>query len=152
VPDLILSTIASYLVPLIWVYGAYVIVHGHLSPGGGFAGGTIIASGFVLAALTWGFDRIRAGFDENVLGTADTAGVLAYVSIGLAALIRGGWFLSNLGAGYPPGIPGRLFSSGAVWLLGAAIGVKVTTTLYGLFARLAESQPAREGQPRGEPR
>lgn len=148
-PDLILSTIASYLVPLIWVYGAYVIVHGHLSPGGGFAGGTIIAGGLILAALAWGAERTDDALGEDLLGTADASGILAYVAIGLAGVVRGMPFLTNLQAGHLPGHAGRLFSAGAIWLLGAAIGVKVATTLYGLFARLARGEPATAGE--GDP-
>lgn len=144
--DLILSTIAGYLLPLITVYGAYVITHGHLSPGGGFAGGTIISAGLILAALAWGFQRASKVFDENTLGNLDTLGSSGYVITGVAAIAGGGLFLTNLKAGFPPGTPGALFSSGAVWLLGALIGIKVSTTIFGLVARVwhdaeAEEQP-----------
>ncbi len=134
--DLILSTIAGYLLPLITVYGAYVITHGHLSPGGGFAGGTIIAAGLILAALSWGFHHAEKVFNENSLGNLDTLGSSGYVLIGLVAVFRGSLFLTNLGAGFPSGTPGKLFSSGAVWLLGAAVGIKVAATVFGLVARI----------------
>jgi multicomponent Na+:H+ antiporter subunit B len=136
VRDLILSTIAGYLLPLITVYGGYVITHGHLSPGGGFAGGTIIAAGLILAALAWGFKHAGRVFDEHSLGNLDLLGTSGYVLIGLVAVLRGRPFLTNLQAGFPSGTPGHMFSSGAVWLLGAAIGIKVSTTIFGLFFRI----------------
>jgi len=141
VHDLILSTIAGYLLPLITVYGAYVIAHGHLSPGGGFAGGTIVAAGLILAALSWGFHHAEKVFDENSLGNLDTLGGAGYVLIGLVAIFRGSAFLTNLGAGFPAGTPGKMFSAGAVWLLGAAVGIKVSTTVFGLVARIWSEGP-----------
>lgn len=145
--DLILSTVAGYLLPLITVYGAYVITHGHLSPGGGFAGGTIIAGGLILSALAWGFRHAGRVFDERSLGNLDTLGSSGYVIVGLGAIAGGGLFLGNLGAGFPAGTPGALFSSGAVWLLGASIGIKVSTTIFGLVARIWTDDEAAADEP-----
>jgi multicomponent Na+:H+ antiporter subunit B len=145
--DLILSIVAGYLLPLITVYGAYVITHGHLSPGGGFAGGTIISAGLILAAMAWGFHHAAKVFSENTLGNLDTLGSSGYVLTGIAATAGGGLFLTNLDAGFAPGTPGALFSAGAIWILGALIGIKVSTTVFGLVARVWHDEAGAEDQP-----
>ena len=52
--DIIIKTIAKGIVPFIWVFGAYVIIHGHLTPGGSFSGGVIVAAGAVLLMIAYG--------------------------------------------------------------------------------------------------
>ena len=55
-PDLIIREITALLLPFIQMYGIYVIMHGHLSPGGGFAGGMIVGVSLVLYILVFGLD------------------------------------------------------------------------------------------------
>lgn len=55
--DLILQKVAGFLVPLIMIFGIYVILNGHLSPGGGFSGGAIIGAGLILYLNAFGFAK-----------------------------------------------------------------------------------------------
>jgi len=57
--DLIVRTIARFVIPYIYLYGIYVVIHGSISPGGGFAGGAIIASASVLHTLVFGLKRAQ---------------------------------------------------------------------------------------------
>lgn len=134
--DLVLESVARNLIPFVLVYGAYVTTHGHLSPGGGFAGGTIAAAGLVLAVLVWGAGATGIQDGEEGLRFAEAWAMLSYVAIGAAAWLVGRPFLSNLGAGWPAGPAGSLLSSGAIWLLGAAICVKVAATITGVYAKI----------------
>ncbi|HHV57747.1 MAG TPA: sodium:proton antiporter [Firmicutes bacterium] len=136
--DLVLKTVARLLIPFIQLYGLYVILHGHLSPGGGFAGGVIVAAGFVLYALAFGRSALAAVFPERLSTWLESGGILWYVGLGLVGVFAGGAFLANARAGFPLGPAGRLFSSGLVFLLNLGIGIKVAATIATLFRHLEE--------------
>lgn len=53
-PNIILQVISKYVVPIIFVFGIYVVLNGHISPGGGFSGGAIIGAGLILYAVSFG--------------------------------------------------------------------------------------------------
>jgi len=138
--DLILNVVARNLIPFIIVYGAYVTTNGHLSPGGGFAGGTIIAAALILAVLTWGLENTGLCDREEMLCGAEAASLLGYAGVGAVALFVGRPYLSNLSAGVPGGTPGALLSAGLIWVLGGIIGIKVAATLTGVYNRLSEAE------------
>lgn len=135
--DLVLQTVAKIIVPFIQLYGIYIILHGHLSPGGGFAGGTIVASSFILYALANG---VEAGFKRVPRLAAkwmESMGGLLFIILGLTGLIRGGAFLLNI---ENLGRPGELLSAGLIPLLTVAIGLKVCSTIITLFYHLLEEK------------
>lgn len=136
--DLVLKVVARILIPFIQLYGFYVILHGHLSPGGGFAGGVIVAAGFVLYALAFGRAALKRAFPERLSACLESGGVFWYVGLGLMGLLAGKAFLTNASAGFPIGQAGRLFSSGLVFLLNLGIGFKVAATITTLFRHLEE--------------
>lgn len=114
---------AEIILPLIFLFGAYVIMNGHLSAGGGFQGGAVVASGVVLLMLAVPASRLHHGF---LSVTESLAGVL-YVSIGILGLVFAGGFLdSHI---LPPGDFGTLFSAGAIPLISTLLGIKVGAEL-----------------------
>jgi len=127
--SLIVFTGCRFLFPLIILFGTYIFVHGHLTPGGGFQGGAIIAAGFLLIYLGC---RSRLG----VLGPSlvESFAGLFFVLIGLVGLAVGGSFLFNF---LPAGTPYLLFSAGVIPLIYTAIGLKVGAELGGIIADLA---------------
>jgi multicomponent Na+:H+ antiporter subunit B len=127
----VLYTGCLVLFPLILVYGSYVVVHGHLSPGGGFQGGAIIASAFLLSYL--GCRERRIG--ERASAAAESLGGLSFVVLGLVGLALGGHFLLNF---LPRGETFTLLSSGIIPLIYIAIGVKVGSELAGIIDNLIE--------------
>jgi multicomponent Na+:H+ antiporter subunit B len=127
----ILRTGADLLFPFLIVLAAYIILHGHLTPGGGFQGGAIIAAAFFVPLLS----RPDAPFDESVASTVEGAAGLAFIVIGLAGLTGGGAFLEPL---FGVGELGDLFSAGSLPLLYLAVGLKVGSELAGLLAALGE--------------
>ena len=135
--DLVLQTVVKIIVPFIQLYGIYIILHGHLSPGGGFAGGTIVASSFILYALANG---VEAGFKRVPRLAAkwmESAGGLLFVLLGFFGLARGATFLTNIDY---LGHVGQLFSAGLIPLLTVAIGLKVCSTIITLFYNLLEEE------------
>ena len=114
---------AEIILPLIFLFGAYVIMNGHLSAGGGFQGGAVVASGVVLLMLAFPDSQLHHGF---LSVTESLAGVL-YVSIGILGLVFAGGFLdSHI---LPPGDFGTLFSAGAIPLISTLLGIKVGAEL-----------------------
>ncbi len=91
--DVIIKTLARLLMPFIFAYALYVIMHGHHSPGGGFQGGVILAAGFVLLVITHGLEQTRKRMSEKVAGAISSIGVFIYGGIGALCLILGGNYL-----------------------------------------------------------
>jgi multicomponent Na+:H+ antiporter subunit B len=138
--DLVLKVVARVIIPFIQVYGLYVVLHGHLSPGGGFAGGVILAGGFILYALAYGRPALDSLLPDRLAALLESGGVLWYTGLGLVGLLTGSAFLANARAGFPLGVPGRLFSGGIVFLLNLGIGLKVAATISTLFRNLQEEE------------
>ncbi len=129
--SLVLYTGCRVLFPLILVFGAYIFIHGHLTPGGGFQGGAIIASGFLLIYLGCRERRIS----RTASNLAESLGGLAFVVIGLLGLVFGGYFLLNF---LPKGTANALFSAGIIPIIYIAIGFKVGSELAGIIDNLIE--------------
>ena len=96
--SVILDAVARILVPIVLLFGVYVLIHGHVSPGGGFQGGVLFGSGLIMLRLVWGpggEDRDVPAFGPSLRGSLilASAGILGYVGIGLAAMAFGGAFL-----------------------------------------------------------
>jgi multicomponent Na+:H+ antiporter subunit B len=131
--SLILYTGCRFLFPLILLFGTYIFIHGHLTPGGGFQGGAIIASGFLLTMLgCWGWE----GIDRNRFKITESLSGLAFVVVGLLGLLYGGYFLFNY---LPKGIPNQLFSAGIIPLIYIAIGFKVGSEIAGIINDMVRS-------------
>ena len=132
----IVRTIANILYPFIFIFGLYVIMHGHLTPGGGFQGGAVVASGIALIAVAYGRERLEELIKEKNLSIFESLGALAF--IGLAFLGIGVTFfynsLANSGSlfGNPTPVgpnPGDLNTAGLLPLMNLAVGLKVLAGL-----------------------
>jgi len=124
--SLILRTGSHLLFPLILLFGAYIFVHGHLTPGGGFQGGAIIASGFLLMYLAFP----KQSINKKSSSIAESLSGLIFVGIGLLGLIFSSYFLANF---LPKGVPNTLFSAGIIPIIYIAIGFKVGFELTGII-------------------
>ncbi|NWG22872.1 MAG: sodium:proton antiporter [Pseudorhodoplanes sp.] len=125
----IVRTAAQILVPLIAIFAAYIIMNGHISAGGGFQGGAVIASAVLLMLLADPSHKLNSVF---LSVTESLAGVL-FVLVGIAGLIFAGGFLDN--RVLPLGQFGAFFSAGAIPLLSVLLGVKVGCELSVILDR-----------------
>lgn len=125
----IVRTGTEVLLPLIFTFGAYVIVNGHLSAGGGFQGGAIVASGVMLMLLA------RPGSTLNValLSIIESFAGVFYVGLGILGLILAGGFLDP--RFLPKGEFGAFISAGAIPLISALLGIKVGAELSVIIDR-----------------
>ncbi len=129
----ILRAGSDLLFPLLLVVGLYVILHGHLTPGGGFQGGVILAAAFFVPVLA----RPRRGLDHGLLSFVEGLAGAAFIGIGLWALFARDAFLEPL---LGKGVLGHLFSAGTLPLLSMAVGLKVGAELAGLMTSLMEAE------------
>jgi multicomponent Na+:H+ antiporter subunit B len=128
----IVETATELLLPMVILFGIYVFLNGHLSPGGGFQGGAIIASGtmFLLLALPEShISRLLIAIMESLSG-------FSYVVVGVLGVILAGGFLDNRIMGL--GTFGSLFSAGAIPLIYAFVGIKVGFELSAVLDRFRE--------------
>jgi len=131
--SLILSTGCKFLFPFILLFGAYIFIHGHLTPGGGFQGGAIIASAFLLIYL--GCHREKR-INETGIIISESLGGLVFVVIGLIGLLAGThYFLNNF---MPKGEFNTLLSAGIIPIIYIAIGFKVGAELSKIIELLME--------------
>lgn len=134
--DIVVRTVCRLMLPFIQVYGFYVIFHGHLSPGGGFAGGAIIGSSMILFGLSFNLKAGTSKLSHETSSFLESGGGIWYILIGLLGMALGSNFLTNQAAGLGFGIPGQVFSSGMIFLLSIGIGLKVASTMITLFYNL----------------
>lgn len=121
--DTIIKTVCRILIPFIQIYALYVVAHGDYSPGGGFQGGVIFGSSFILLAISYNLKTLMKRITEKFLGIFSAVGVLIYIGIGVIAMVMGGNFLdySKL-APLVPMDPGHIRALG---MLGVEIGVGI---------------------------
>ena len=110
------------LIPVLVAFGAYLVFHGQLTPGGGFQGGIVLAAGPVAILLAGRYLSMKRVAPKLIAESADALGAVAYALIGLGGLIFVGVYLDNP---LPLGIPGHLLSSGMMPLNSAAVGLEV---------------------------
>jgi len=123
---LIVKTITRLTVGLILLFGIYIVAHGHISPGGGFAGGVIIALSFIHIMLAFGKDAAFKKINQNVASFFESLGAIVFITIAILGIMSG-YFLLNFGM---KGEPFELFSAGTIPLLNIAIAFKVGSGLF----------------------
>jgi len=131
--SLIVKRITRITVSLIFLFGVYIVLHGHLTPGGGFAGGVIIALSFIHLVLAFGKDMALKRITQATVSILESFGGLMFLGIALLGLAGGYFFLNVLAKGKPF----DLFSSGIIILCNIAIFFKVGAGLFAIFLALA---------------
>lgn len=128
--SLILKQVVKLIAPCIQLFGIYVIIYGHISPGGGFAGGTIIAASIILQHITFGKSYVDAFLKES------RALKLICLSLILYGLLKSYSFLGDtFHLPHPPtGVPGNVLSGGFILPLNILVGITVTSTIYIIYS------------------
>jgi multicomponent Na+:H+ antiporter subunit B len=136
--DIIIKNITRIVIPFAQVYGIFIILNGHISPGGGFAGGAIIGTTLILYTLVFGREKGRKKVSHKATEIAESGGILWFVLIGLVGILVAGRFLTNTEAGFLEGELGEILSGGMIPLLMIGIGIKVASTMISLFNLLID--------------
>ncbi len=139
----IVRTVANQLIVFILIFGLYVIVHGHLTPGGGFQGGAVVVSGVVMLLVAFNSETLKKWLHERVLTIMESSGALLFAILGFAGL--GTVFFYNFMVGSPifgrvpptgPN-PGDFWTGGFVPLMNVAVGLKVIAGLSAVVLAIA---------------
>lgn len=127
--DYITRVVFRYMFLFVLLYGAYVIMHGHLSPGGGFSGGVIIGLGLMLYIITFG-ELWNDSFRQAIINSA-------IIFVGLGGVLEVMKFLIPHEHG-PVGATGTLFSVGIISVANFGIGVLVASTIIAIYYMISE--------------
>ncbi len=127
----ILTEVGRLIIPFIQVFAIYVIFNGHLSPGGGFAGGTILGVSMILHRLIFGWDNLISRLTYERMMKWMCSSLLIYGALKGYSFLTGGmhWEVWDI----PLGTPGKLFSGGLILPLNIAVGIIVAITMYVFF-------------------
>jgi multicomponent Na+:H+ antiporter subunit B len=125
----LVETATELLMPMVFLFGIYVFMNGHLTPGGGFQGGAIMACGVMLLLLALPRSRISRG----LISLTESLSGFTYVLIGVLGVLLAGGFLDNRIMDL--GTFGTLFSAGAIPIIYILVGLKVGSELSAVLDR-----------------
>ena len=130
--DAILQRMADVLVPVVLLFGMYVVVNGHLSPGGGFSGGAVMGAGLILYLNAHGYTGTRRFrlFGYGVFKWVTFSALVFYCLSKCYSFFTGANHLPSV---IGPGTPGSIFSAGLILPLNICVGFVVAFTMYGFY-------------------
>ena len=130
---LLVRRAVAYLAALFLLFPVYIILHGHLSPGGGFQGGVSLAVALILLTVVFGTRNMSSAVGHGSLHTTESLSAAGFLLVGFVGVFQGVHFLTNAAAGFSRGDTGALLSGGAIPLLNIIIGLKVASGLGSIF-------------------
>ena len=132
--SVIVKRVARLLSAMIFVFGMYIITHGHILPGGGFTGGVLLASSFIVLVLAQGRNYIQLKQKKEATSLFESLSALMILLLAFSGMfLASGVFFSNY---FPKGEPGQLLSAGMIPIYSILIGIKVAATLFTIFLAL----------------
>lgn len=129
--DVILRLALRLLAPVILIYGIYVILGGHLGPGGGFSGGAIIGAGFILFSVSCGPEKVSRIMNMRVFRTVTLIALSFYALSKCYSFFTGANHIESI---FNPGTPGNIISAGLILPLNISVGLVVACTMYGFYS------------------
>lgn len=142
----IVKTVTSILFPFTLIYGLYVVAHGHLTPGGGFQGGAVVASGVAMILVAYGSNWAVKKVKEEELSILESIGAFGFVFLALLGLIFGSIFFNNFITGsnllfgtipeYGSTIA-NINTGGVIPWMNFAVGLKVIAGLFSIVLVMA---------------
>lgn len=129
--DKILQKAAFVLVPPVIIFGIYVVLNGHLSPGGGFSGGAIIGAGLILYLNAFGFKKTGRFFTYKTFSRVTVCSLLFYAGAKSYSFYTGA---NHIESNIPLGNPGDILSSGLILPLNIAVGLIVACTMFAFYS------------------
>lgn len=134
------KTVTRWLKGPILLFGIYLVLYGHITPGGGFGGGVVIASAFILITLASGEHTGLHTFSKSVASRLDSVGLLIFLALGwLGTWWAGGYFFGNF-ITTPEAAQYTLLSGGIMPMANLALGLKVASALFLMFTVLTAFQ------------
>ncbi len=129
--DLILQKISKIIIPFILMFGIYVLLNGHLGPGGGFSGGTVMGAALILYYNAFGTEAIGRFFTYKTFNRVAIPSLAFYAFAKCYSFFTGA---NHLNSHIPLGKPGAILSSGLILPLNIAVGIVVMCTMFGFYS------------------
>jgi multicomponent Na+:H+ antiporter subunit B len=130
-----LRALGLVLVPALIAIGVYIVVHGQITPGGGFQGGVILAAAPFAVFLAGRYVRMKRIAPHTFVELGEAAGAAGYALVGLGGLVFVGVFFKNF---LPFGIPGHLVSAGQIDIASVAVGLEVSGAFLVAFSEFLD--------------
>lgn len=121
-PDAILSCVCRLVLPCVLVFGLCVLFNGHISPGGGFSGGSILGAALILFAVAFGADAVHRFFTARVFNLVRITGLMIYAVMFGVYIFQGANGINSELAHY------------IVLVIDIAVGLVVMSTMYGFYS------------------
>jgi len=126
----ITSTVVRGLFPFVLVFGVYILLNGHLSPGGGFSGGAVLGAGLILLDVALGRATLGKFFNHTVYTIIKVGALCVYGVVILYLVLCGA---NGLQSGIGTGIAGNIFSAGVILPINLMVGFEVACTMYAFY-------------------
>lgn len=136
--NLILKEVGRIIIPFIQIFSIYIMLHGHLSPGGGFAGGTVLGTSFILYRMINGREKTREKLSYKNLMTLMCSSLILYGLLKGYSFITGGSHMHV--PQIPLGTPGKILSGGYLLPLNIFVGMIVGVAVYFFFSLFYEGE------------
>jgi multicomponent Na+:H+ antiporter subunit B len=134
-----LRALSLVLIPVILAIGVYIVVHGQITPGGGFQGGVILAAGPLAVFLAGRYLRMKIVAPHTLIELGEAAGAVGYALVGMGGLVFAGIFFKNF---LPLGAAGHLLSAGQMDVASAAVGLEVSGAFLVAFSEFFDQAVA----------
>ena len=151
----IVKTMASITFPLTMIYGLYIIAHGHLTPGGGFQGGAVVASSCALILVAYGSVWTMGKIKEKSLSVFESLGAIGFIGLAFFGLIFGANYFFNNFLLKQDTIPffnavgtgaSNINTAGIIPLMNFAVGLKVIVGLFAIVLVMAYATTKLKGE------
>lgn len=128
--DLIQQKVCVILVPFLFIFGIYIILNGHLSPGGGFSGGAVLGAALILYLCSFGYKKTERFFTVKTFRIISLVALITYCLAKSYSFYTGA---NHLESHIPLGTPGNILSSGLILVLNICVGSVVACTMYAFY-------------------
>ena len=141
----IVKTVTNFVYGFIIIFGFYIIVHGHLTPGGGFQGGAVVGSAFALLLISYGSLNSKKFLKKDIFSLFEGFGLILFIVLGFSGLGMTFFynFLANSGSWFGNAAvigvnPGDMNTGGVIPLMNIAIGLEVLSA-FGVIVLIMAS-------------
>jgi energy-converting hydrogenase B subunit I len=150
----LVRTGGDLLYPFVLIFGFYIILHGHLTPGGGFQGGAVVATGAALVIIAWSYEEAGEMIRKFTMTLQESIGLLLFIGTAVLAVSLALTFfynyLANSGLifGLPVAFgpnPGNLDTAGVIPIMNIAVGIEVWGGLTIVILYLLSGLKKEEG-------
>lgn len=127
----IVKTTTRFMSGVVFLFGVYLVTHGHLTPGGGFAGGTVMAGAFILLVLAFGDNIMHLRKTKEGSTVLENLAILMFLLFAALGMLLGAriFFANFLNIG----VAGNLISAGTIPLFNVFVGIEVAAALFTIF-------------------